>query len=63
MMHSATMTINQRYKWSAAAWVLAAIFAILLFESARALQSKQAGETRSVPAIRNNYSYIGGASA
>lgn len=60
MMHSVTMTIDQRYKWSAAAWVLAAICALLLFESAKALQSKHASDMRTVPTINSEYGYIGG---
>lgn len=61
MMHSVTMTIDQRYKWSAAAWILAAICALILFESAKALQSRHPSDMRTAPTIDRDYGYIGGA--
>lgn len=60
MMHSVTMTIDQRHKWSAAAWILAAICALLLFESAKALQSRHASDMRTSPTMDRDYGYIGG---
>jgi hypothetical protein len=61
MMHSITMTIDQRYKLSAAAWILAAICAIFLFESAKALQNSHASDMHTAPtSTSSNYGYIGG---
>lgn len=59
MMHSITMTIDQRARWSAAAWVIAALCALLLFASARELQSKSQKDIRATPAANRDYGYIG----
>lgn len=59
MTHSAIMTIDQRYRWSFTAWVLAAACALILAASAKTLVMKLPSDIPTVKTIEHNYGHTG----